>query len=77
MKIDTVVGRSIDKALEFKKVLPVRTLLESRAELVQGFVADVAWAVGMSHVTTETVKDLMRDAGGMANVNLAVRSDKT
>jgi hypothetical protein len=63
MKFDDITVSTIDHKLEFAKAITYRELAENRVELVVDIVKEVSWAIGFSHIESETIRKLMAEKG--------------
>lgn len=65
IKFDNITASPIDGHLEFTKVVPYKELKENRIPLLIDLVREISWAVGFSHIKTETIQKLLKENGRM------------
>ena len=61
-RFDNIEGRPLDDELQFIKSFSCSQLVEERPLLVEQLLAEMAWAVGFSNITSDTVHRLLEEA---------------
>lgn len=60
-RFDDISPIPIDKKLEFKKELSFHQIKQGRVQLVVDLVREISWALGFSHIKSETIELLMKE----------------